>query len=75
MINKCSDEGDWSEWKDALPSQFLSKQSKELAKKQLNIAYEDKKAELAEIMALENPTVKKYYLNKFAQSCDSSAVQ
>lgn len=74
LINKRSDEGDWSEWKDALPSQFLSKQSKELAKKQLNIAYEDKKAELAEIMALENPTVKKYYLNKFAQSCDSSAV-
>lgn len=25
-------------------------------------------------MALENPTVKKYYLNKFAQSCDSAAV-
>ncbi len=74
LINKRSDEGDWTEWKDSLPSQFLSKQSKAMAEKQLNIAKADKKAEFDEIMALENPTVKKYYLNKFALSCDSAAV-
>lgn len=74
LINKRSDEGDWSEWKDALPSQFLSKQSKQLAKKQLNISKADKLAEYEDIMALTNPTIKKYYLNKFAQSCDSAAV-
>ena len=74
LINKRSDEGDWTEWKDALPSQFLSKQSKAMAEKQLGIAKADKQAEFAEIMALENPTIKKYYLNKFAQSCDSAAV-
>ena len=74
LINKRSDEGDWTEWKDALPSQFLSKQSKVMAEKQLGIAKADKQAEFAEIMALENPTIKKYYLNKFAQSCDSAAV-
>lgn len=74
LINKRSDEGDWTEWKDALPSQFLSKQSLDMAKKQLGIAKANKQAEYDEIMALENPTVKKYYLNKFAQSCDSAAV-
>ena len=74
LINKRSDEGDWTEWKDTLPSQFLSKQSKVMAEKQLGIAKADKQAEFAEIMALENPTIKKYYLNKFAQSCDSAAV-
>lgn len=74
LINKRSDEGDWTEWKDALPSQFLSKQSKAMAEKQLGIAKADKESEFAEIMSLNNPTVKKYYLNKFAQSCDSAAV-
>lgn len=74
LINKRSDEGDWTEWKDALPSQFLSKQSKTMAEKQLGIAKADKQAEFDDIMALTNPTLKKYYLNKFAQSCDSAAV-
>ena len=74
LINKRSDEGDWTEWKDALPSQFLSKQSKAMAEKQLGIAKADKQAEFDEIMSLTNPTIKKYYLNKFAQSCDSAAV-
>lgn len=74
LINKRSDEGDWTEWKDALPSQFLSKQSITMAKKQLDIAKADKQAEFDEICSLENPTIKKYYLNKFAQSCDSAAV-
>lgn len=74
LINKRSDEGDWTEWKDALPSQFLSKQSKAMAEKQLGIAKADKQAEYEAIMALTNPTVKKYYLDKFASSCDSAAV-
>lgn len=74
LINKRSDEGDWTEWKDTLSSQFLSKQSLTLVKKQLNEAYKDKATEFDEIMALENPTVKKYWLNKFADECDSAAV-
>lgn len=74
LINKRSDEGDWTQWKDSLPSQFLSKQSKQLAQKQLNISKADKFAEYEDIMALTNPTIKKYYLNKFSQSCDSAAV-
>lgn len=74
LINKRADEGDWTEWKDALPSQFLSKQSLQMAKKQLNLASADKTAEFDEIRSLTNPTVKKYLLNKFADECDSAAV-
>jgi hypothetical protein len=74
-INKRADQGDWSEWKDALPSQFLGKQSKFMAKKQLDLAVADKQAEFDEICALTNPTVKKHLLEKFADGCDSSAVQ
>lgn len=74
LINKHADEGDWTEWKDALPSQFLSKQSLQMAKKQLNLATADKMAEFDEIRSLTNPTVKKHLLGKFADECDSAAV-
>ena len=74
LINKRSDEGDWTEWKDALPSQFLSKQSLALAEKQLNLAKAEKQQEYDDIMSLTNPTVKKYYLKKFADKCDGAAV-
>ena len=74
LINKTREEGDWSEWKDSLPSQFLAKQSTILAQKQLNLAKATKEAEYDEIMSLENPTIKKYYLKKFADSCDSAAI-
>ena len=73
-INKAKDEGDWSEWTDAVPSQFLSKQNINLAKKQLNIAAEDRMAEFDNIMSLTNPTVKKHYLKSFADDCDGAAV-
>lgn len=74
LINKTREEGEWSAWKDSLPSQFLSKQSKTLAKNQLDLDVANKKEEYAEIMSLSNPTIKKYYLNKFAQSCDAAAM-
>ena len=73
LINKRADEGDWDDWKDALPSQFLGKQSKTLAKKQLALARADKEAEFEEICSLTNPTIKKHLLKKFADSCDSAA--
>ena len=73
-INKRADEGDWTEWADTLPSQFLSKQAKPLIKKQLDLAKSEKEEEYDAIMKLENPTIKKYYLEKFANSCDSAAV-
>lgn len=74
LINKRADEGDWSDWTDSLPSQFLSKQSLQLAEKQLGIAKANKMAEYDEICSLTNPTIKKYLLEKFADSCDSAAV-
>lgn len=73
LINKRADEGDWSDWSDGLPSQFLSKQSTTMAKKQLDIAKADKIAEFEDICSLNNPTVKKHLLEKFADQCDSAA--
>lgn len=73
-INKTREQGDWDEWQDALPSQFLSKQSLSLAKKQLNLAASDKMAEFDEINSLTNPTVKKFLLKSFADDCDAAAV-
>lgn len=74
LINKRADEGDWTEWKDALPSQFLAKQSRSLAKKQLDLAVADRTDEYNEISSLTNPTIKKHLLMKYADECDSAAV-
>lgn len=74
LINKRAEEGDWGDWSDNLPSQFLSKQSMQLIKKQLNLAASDKEAEFAEICALTNPTVKKRLLQSFSDDCDAAAV-
>lgn len=74
LINKRAEEGDWSEWSDRLPSQFLSKQSLSLIKKQLNLASADKQAEFDEICSLPNPTLKKVLLKSFSDDCDAAAV-
>lgn len=74
LINKRAEEGDWMEWSDKLPSQFLAKQSMQLINRQLNLAKADKKEEFDEIMDLTNPTVKKMRLKSFAEDCDASAV-
>lgn len=73
-INKTREEGDWESWADKLPSQFLSKQSHDLAKKQLNLTAADRHAEFDEICSLTNPTVKKVLLKSFADDCDAAAV-
>ena len=74
LINKRAEEGDWGDWADKLPSQFLSKQSMTLINKQLGLATADKVAEFDEICSLNNPTVKKKLLQSFADDCDSAAV-
>lgn len=73
LINKRAEEGDWGDWADKLPSQFLSKQSMSLIKKQLNLAKADKQAEFDDICSLTNPTVKKVLLKSFADDCDAAA--
>ena len=74
LINKRAEEGDWNDWDNTLPSQFLSKQPKELIEKQLNLAIADKVSEYDEICALTNPTVKKNLLKSFSDDCDAAAV-
>lgn len=71
LINKTRQEGDWGEWADKLPSQFLSKQSMQLIHKQLDMSIADKYSEFEEICQLTNPTVKKHLLESFANDCDS----
>lgn len=73
-LNIVNDQGSWDEWSPNLASQFLSKQSPELAKKQLNIVTQSKEDEFNEIMSLNNPTVRKKMLDEFADDCDSAAV-
>lgn len=74
LINKRAEEGDWGEWADKLPSQFLSKQPLSLVKKQLGLAAADKMEEFDEISKLTNPAVKRALLSSFADDCDSAAV-
>lgn len=74
VINKVRDEGDWNEWAHTVPSQFLGKQSQKLIDNQLKLTILDKKAEFDEICSLTNPTIKKVLLKKFADECDSAAV-
>lgn len=74
LINKRAEEGDWGEWSNKLPSQFLAKQNMKLINKQLDLAKADKLAEFDEICSLTNPTVKKHLLQSFADDCDAAAV-
>lgn len=73
-INWRAVEGDWGDWADKLPSQFLAKQPIALINRQLKIAIEDKQAEFDEIRSLTNPTVKRKLLEDFADGCDKNAV-
>lgn len=73
-LNIVNEEGDWSTWSAKLSSQVLSKQTPRLAKEQLGLRFDEKKAEYDEIMALTNPTVRKKLLESFADDADSSAV-
>lgn len=73
-INIVNDDSDWDKWSKNLASQFLSKQNKSVAKRQLQLAYDDKEKEFEEYNSLTNPTLKKRMLEEFAESCDSAAV-
>jgi hypothetical protein len=73
-INKVFEEGDWQNWSKSLSSQFLSKQSPGLAQTQLDKKYMQHKQDFDEIMALSNPAVKRYFLEKFSDEADSAAV-
>lgn len=73
-LNIVNEEGDWSKWSKTLSSQFLSKQYEQTAKRQLKATSDVANAEFEEIKSLTNPTLKRYLLQQFANSCDSDAV-
>lgn len=73
-LNIVYEEGDWSSWSKNLASQFLSKQSPQLAKQQLDVDLQLRKAELDEILSLENDVVKNHLLMEYSDSLDAAAV-
>ena len=74
LLNIVNEEGTWNTWSKNLASQFLSKQSKQLAKRQLNIAAEIKEDQFEDIMSMTNGTLQKKLLLEFGDECDSAAV-
>lgn len=73
-INIVNDEGTWDRWSQSLASQFLSKQSPALAKKQLAKVRESKQKQYDDIMKLTNPSLRKKLLISLADDCDSASV-
>lgn len=73
-LNIVNEEGDWNNWSRNLASQFLSKQSVDLARQQLGVSMTARQEEFDKIMALDNPTVRKKLLDEFAESCDADAI-
>lgn len=73
-LNIVNEEGDWSDWSKTLSSQFLSKQYDSTISRQLKATAAVAQAEFDEIKQLTNPTIKRYYLKQFADSCESDAV-
>lgn len=73
-LNIVNEEGDWNKWSKTISSQVLSKQSPELAKKQLGISLKQRKEEYKDIMSLTNPVIRKKLLKEFSDECDSAAV-
>lgn len=73
-LNIVNEESDWRDWSKSLSSQFLSKQSVTLAKRQLDLAAKEKFEQYEEISNLTNPIVKQNLLMKFGDECDTAAV-
>lgn len=74
-LNIVNEEGDWSSWSKTIASQVLSKQSTQLAKRQLDAAKLERQNEYEEIMSLTNPVVKQHMLEQYADKCDTAAVE
>lgn len=72
-MNIVNEEGKWQDWKKTLSSQMLSKQKPALIKQQLDMTYERRQQELAEISSLTNATVRKKLLREFSEETDTAA--
>lgn len=73
-LNIVNEEGDWSRWSKSLASQFLSKQTDQLVREQLDKTKKQREEEFQELLSLTNPTVKQALLESFADDCDAAAV-
>jgi len=73
-MNIVNEEGDWGRWSKTLSSQMLSKQSPSLARTQLDMTFERRKQDLADIKALTNPIVRRKLLETYADETDAAAV-
>jgi len=74
LVNIVKESGDWAKQSRTLASQMLSKQTPELAKRQLGIDMDYRKQQFDDICKLTNPAVKQKMLQSFADECDSAAV-
>lgn len=74
VMNIVNEEGNWDSWSRNLSTQLLSKQSPRLAKEQLALTYDRKRAEFDEIMSLTNPVVRQKLLESFSDGVDAAAV-
>lgn len=72
-MNIVNDDEKWDRWSKNLSSQFLSKQSIPLARTQLDLTRARRASDLEDILSLENNVVKKYMLDKYADSTDAAA--
>ena len=73
-INLVNTDEDWNKWSKNLASQMLSKQQPALAKRQLDLVYQEKKDLFDEISKYPNDTIKQKLLFDLAEDCDSAAV-
>jgi transcriptional regulator with XRE-family HTH domain len=74
-VNIVDEEGKWGGWSNSIASQVLSKQSPKLARERLTVTQKNFKADLEDIKAVTNPTVRKKLLDDFAENADSAAVK
>ncbi len=74
LPNIVNEEGDWDRWSNSLASQMLAKQPVKVATEQLAKLRKAKQEEYDEIMALNNPAVKKRLLQSFSDDVDAAAV-
>ena len=73
-INMLKQEGDWNEQSRSVASQMLGKQKVSTIKTQLDITYKNIDAEYQDILAIDNPVIRRHYLLDFARTCDSKSV-
>lgn len=74
-INIVNEEGTWNTWTKSLSSQFLSKQTIPLARRQLDLAYKQSYSTFDDICKLTEPSVKRNLLIEFSDKCDAAAAE